>query len=620
MSKFNKSQVISASCNDLDTNYKTNKCIQQTIQINNISFRLQLRLNDSKYIQYHLIANQLPPDIAHIVIFCRLYCNFLTLMGEPILYKQTKLFQNKNDHISWPIHQLRLSVCKKHKKTTQNIEFQCDIQLLQIKEKQYISRFLSFSTSAHVSFEWNITETLINSFKKAKFGKGFYSRDISNIWCLCCYPNGNYNNINSKGSLLLSLQLLRLPIQVSSFQITFLLQCEDKIWMQKKCLFGYDSSVQIWPSNLFQTQLLHKLRSMILKVSIKIDRVSGIDGKEINKHMWNKNKIQSLSQDTEFALDMEIDIDSMTQFTNKQLPQITVADEQKGEEKISMVEKRFMEWLCDELELDKYLMVFQRYDKADMYKVRFLTDITLQEMGIVDEYDQKKILNAVDEFSVAHNTFERILYNNVVLKDYTQQLQMNGIFTLDDIAREIRCKEDIERVFELDESDAKIDKIWNAVCPSSAQDVHANVSGFQEKCKESISKMGEIHQQAVKMENNIFLQGLFSHVVDEFVSNLRGLQLAMYSLQRFQIDSRRTSVSGVDTFGIIGKQKSTSVMTETDANVSCNNNSSQYSLSRSSSIVGQFSQLSKTEDELGNDVNENNKGNGNMYRDGQKKT
>ena len=110
-----------------------------------------------------------------------------------------------------------------HSQINNTVRFGCDIELLQINGKIPIFHddqpYFRKTIMSKTEIEWNIGSNITRYFKQASNGEGFYSPDIDHIWCLSCHLN--VTDAESKGQLILGLELIRLPPKVRAIEINF---------------------------------------------------------------------------------------------------------------------------------------------------------------------------------------------------------------------------------------------------------------------------------------------------------------------------------------------------------------------------------------------------------------
>eukprot|EP01084_Bolivina_argentea_P263271 445537_1 len=218
MESHSDSSLINISFNELYKFYTASnnqRLPSKSLILNNtIQFRLDLFPNGQKkeqlgYVQFIVVSNKLPSNIKSVVVLCRLYCK-----QAHILHKEIKIFNKGNETISWPIYYLHRDECKYNinSNNKNHLQFGCDLQLLHIKyhnasimdniklkirknsvkninpnDTQTVFDYIPLRTNSQIQYEWNINDKNIHLFKNARNGNAYYSNDISNIWCLCCY-------------------------------------------------------------------------------------------------------------------------------------------------------------------------------------------------------------------------------------------------------------------------------------------------------------------------------------------------------------------------------------------------------------------------------------------------
>ena len=326
MSSLNKSstsvsQSIPITSNNIYNFRGTNNFqhfYSKSVFVNNIEFQIELYLNgknedEEGYVQFQvqLLTKLSSFNIKSLVLFICLHCK-----EAHTSFKDPQILNKHNDIIKWPLYQLPIS------ELSGDTVFGYNIELLQMKYKnnsmlpyknkngkQQLFGYRRLATTSRVRFEWNINEIIMKLFQQARCGKSYSSIDINNIWCLCCYPNGN--DQTSKGYLVLSLKLIRLPPNIRSIvaNLKFETKAQNVFPHQEKYKFSYEESEHLWWSTLLTTQSLYDMNQLSFSVSIEIIKVYADTKKEkeIKREEWIDYGI-----DTEYLPSMSGAVDDGT--------------------------------------------------------------------------------------------------------------------------------------------------------------------------------------------------------------------------------------------------------------------------------------------------------------------
>lgn len=91
------------------------------------------------------------------------------------------------------------------------------------------------------------------------------------------------------------------------------------------------------------------------------------------------------------------------------------------DEKENIYQRKFREWLCDEVKLKEYQQLFEREGEADVRRIADLTDDILKDIGIEKDTDRRLLLKEAKEFKKFQGEFADLLGRNEVC--------IRGLFT-----------------------------------------------------------------------------------------------------------------------------------------------------------------------------------------------
>eukprot|EP01084_Bolivina_argentea_P033363 61708_1 len=133
----------------------------------------------------------------------------------------------------------------------------------------------------------------------------------------------------------------------------------------------------------------------------------------------------------------------------------------KSEENVCRV--KFDHWLCKVVKLKQYLVNFEEHEYNDITLIEYFDDDVIKnELGINKKLHCKKILRHVEIFKNMTNEFKQWLDVNKCMQQYEQKLILNGIMTLPDLRKDIKTKDDVVKVLEI-ENEMEINKIINII-------------------------------------------------------------------------------------------------------------------------------------------------------------
>ena len=169
-----------------------------------------------------------------------------------------------------------------------------------------------------------------------------------------------------------------------------------------------------------------------------------------------------------------------------------------------MVHSKFIAWLCTVVKLGEYITNFEQNGKADIRKIKYFNDGMLKDLGIMDESDRALILDEAKEFGKLQMEFVKFLDGNEVLKPFKQKLRSNGILTANDLKMEVKNKNDLMLIFELDVDERKeIEDIWNVVHPTESL-LKSDMKLLQQHQTRTMHEMELLIQQMIEMDEKIY--------------------------------------------------------------------------------------------------------------------
>eukprot|EP01084_Bolivina_argentea_P271788 462542_1 len=439
------SDSVNVSWNDIQNIANNYKQLTKTkkLTINNIELTVELSANNEEkedvYIQFQIILNKSPSNVKLVILFYRIYCQ-----PSRTLFKQSGILIKKKDKIKWPSHQLALSeFTDKH-----NCKFNYDLELLQIKynkdsllgglvgkkrsiDEQKLFRYRQLATTSRVKFEWNINDQVMQLFKIAKCGKSYSSIDVNNIWCLCCYPNGN--EIQYEGHLLLSLKLLRLPPNVRTVDVNLKFETKGKNinvrpYQRENISFNYIDYEHVWYDPFFPTESLWSkdCNRLTFAVSIEIQKIyqdvgknnQQNKGKEIKPHEWSDFHI-----DTEYLPQMSGEIDDGYDYK-----ETSPNTHHKSLSQPQLIRK--------ETERDKYLKVhsqsedFNWFFQTHQIYNESTNDIIPEDNELSPAYEMIEGKNdcVIQLNDIYKHKFRQWICNKVKLKKYLLLFEQSGEF------------------------------------------------------------------------------------------------------------------------------------------------------------------------------------------------
>ena len=186
--------------------------------------------------------------------------------------------------------------------------------------------------------------------------------------------------------------------------------------------------------------------------------------------------------------------------------QLTNTSNSKG----SVLHSKFVLWLFEVVQLDQYLPVFEKNGKADIRKVRHLTDKILSEMGVEDEADRELILEEVEEFKKLQAEFNKILDKNKVLRPLKSKFRANGILTIQDLHEDIQSKNDLERISGITDED-KLEQIWGIIHPSQSN-LQLQINKIKKKYNVTVSYMDSLFKDLNELQMQMAATNIFTNL------------------------------------------------------------------------------------------------------------
>mmetsp|Transcript_57224 Transcript_57224/g.95088 ORF Transcript_57224/g.95088 Transcript_57224/m.95088 type:complete len:374 (-) Transcript_57224:320-1441(-) len=269
---------------------------------------------------FGVTLTRLPKHIQSVTMYYRLQCRKFHCLWKSIhTFKQSNI--GHNNCVGWNPHNLRLSRCK----LAEQVDFNCFVSVIRVVYDEHDQIDLNVESVEELlqitRHQWVLGEQEMTQCQQCDVGKTFYSVNFgrSENWCLFMSPKGfNFEQNQAadaeRGSkLMLYLRLLRLPINIKSLNINYVLRAhyavkhsgvEYKIKEAQSVSVGYGFNECTKQCFVDEIPNITQLAALSFDVKIEIEEMVDMNGKMIPKQHWQKygvvmndnyTKIKSLS-------------------------------------------------------------------------------------------------------------------------------------------------------------------------------------------------------------------------------------------------------------------------------------------------------------------------------------
>eukprot|EP01084_Bolivina_argentea_P101034 181210_1 len=270
---------------------------------NEIQFQCMLSKDYSQsQVKFDLYILSIPPPIKSVTYFMQLFCTQFQYEFRSFDV-QTCVGKSKG----WPSKTVTIA----NVKTFQQLNLECYLEILAIEYNDITALqvprnyYKPIVMNVESEYKWNIDNKLLNIFKQADNGRGYYADSFNNdCFCIIVSPNGS--GLHTKGQFILGLKLLKLHHKLKSISLNINIEAYTNkkiLWNDSKCVSRNTNLVKLWPDKQFviSTESIQLWTTMWIHIFVKIEELETVNGKTVLYKQFEEYDVMNVTK-TKFEI------------------------------------------------------------------------------------------------------------------------------------------------------------------------------------------------------------------------------------------------------------------------------------------------------------------------------